>query len=230
MRRGSGRRDPARPSHGRRVNGSGISCPRAHRAFGHHQRAAGTRAWAHRIGAGDGRHHGAAARATATGVEGSGAAGGARDQEPTDAHRSERRAHRQASGARPAGIAEHYPQVQRGDSGLRGHVAHAGRSVLVAGAVSRAAAPRLLHESDCRRSAGAVRRQARGHHGAARSRAWPARGDGRSRGHPPRARQFDRQRGGSHAGQFTARARRTAPRWWKTARPSRSPSPTPATA
>ena len=33
-----------------------------------------------------------------------------------------------------------HPQVQRGDSGLRGHAAHAGRSVLGAGAVSRAAA------------------------------------------------------------------------------------------
>ena len=165
MRRGFGRRDPARASHGRGVDGSGISCPRAHRASGHHQRAARTRAWANRIGAGNGRHDGAAARATATGVEGSGAAGGARDQESADADRSQRGAHRQASGARPAGVAEYHPQMQRGDSGLRGHVAHAGRSVLIAGAVSRAAAARLQHESDCRRGAGAVR--------AAGSRASP---------------------------------------------------------
>ncbi len=41
-----------------------------------------------RIGAGGGRHHGAAARAAATGVEGSGAAGGARDQESAHAHRA----------------------------------------------------------------------------------------------------------------------------------------------
>ena len=62
-----------------------------------------------------------------------------------------RRAHRQASRPRPARLAEHHPQVQRGDSGLRRHAAHAGGPVLGAGAVSRAAAARLRHESGRRK-------------------------------------------------------------------------------
>jgi two-component system, NtrC family, nitrogen regulation sensor histidine kinase NtrY len=70
-------------------------------------------------------------------------------------------------------LAQHHSQVQRGDSGLRGHAAHAGRPVLGAGAVSRAAAARLRFEPG-RRGAGAVCRPARGHHRAARSGARPA--------------------------------------------------------
>ena len=179
--------------------------------------------------AGGRRHHRAAARAAAVGVEGSGAARGARDQESAHAHRAFRRADRPASRPRPAGFAQRHPQVQRGDSGLRGHAAHAGGSVLRAGAVSRAAAARLRHEPGGRRGAGAVCRPAGGHHGAARSGAGSARGAGRSRGHPPRAGQPHRQCRRGHAGQPAARARHSQLRSAKMARRSRSPSPTPAT-
>jgi two-component system nitrogen regulation sensor histidine kinase NtrY len=63
-------------------------------------------------------------------------------------------------------LAAGHSQVQRGDSGLRGYAAHAGRPVLRAGAVSRAAAARLRYESRGRGGAGAVCRPARRHHGA----------------------------------------------------------------
>ena len=138
------------------------------------QRAAGNRA-------GGGGHDGTAARAAAVGVEGGGAAGGPRDQESADPHRALRRADRPASGPRPAGLARRHPQVQRGDSGLRGHAAHAGGPVLRAGRVSRAAAARLRHESSGGGGAGAVCRPAGRHHGASATwsracrRCWPIR-------------------------------------------------------
>ena len=87
-------------------------CSRTHHPSGHHQRAPRSRPRAGRIGAGGGRHHGTAPRAAATGVEGSGAAGGPRNQKPAYAHRPQRRAHSQTSRTRPARFAQHHPQVQ----------------------------------------------------------------------------------------------------------------------
>jgi two-component system, NtrC family, nitrogen regulation sensor histidine kinase NtrY len=76
-----------------------------------------------------------------------------------------------ASRSRPSGFAEHHSQVQRGDSRLRGHTAHSGRSILRAGASfpRRSRAPATSIRSS--KKPGALWRQARRHHRAAQSRA-----------------------------------------------------------
>ena len=96
--------------------------------------------------AGGGRHDGVAARAAPAGVERSGATRRPRNQESAYAHCAFGGADWQTSRSRPARFTQRDSQMQRSDSELRGHAAHAGRSVLRAGAVSRAAAARLRHE------------------------------------------------------------------------------------
>ncbi len=66
----------------------------------------------HRYGPGCRRHHRATARATAAGLERSGAARCPRNQESAHAHRAQRRAHRPASRSWPDGLAERDPQMQ----------------------------------------------------------------------------------------------------------------------